>query len=278
MTDTKTLRIGPLFFHVPASWNAMSLPQLRFLAQLLDRERTSFEVCTMMLLHFIGGRLVFQPDIEEGFSVIELKGRRYAVTADQLSDMAECFAFLFDSIYKGEPAIAPGLTMNPFPTISEGGCVLKGPADGMLEIPFGRYVWLQTYLSGVKDDSDNLNLALACLWHSADTGTEPIDDDVAVIRSLPSWQRLVMFWFVSGCISRIHRLFPRVFSGGGSAAGGNVLDQQLRLLDSLANSDMTKKEQVRQGKLVDALYVIDESLRRKEEREREMERQKLKTR
>lgn len=272
MKNTRSLTVGDLSFHLPASWNAMSLPQLRFLAQLLNRERTTFEVCTMMLLYSIGARVVLQPEIDD-FCVIELKGRRYAVTTDQLSDMAECFGFLFDGIFKDKPAITPALTMNPFPTISQGGMVLKGPSDGMLEIPFGSYVWLQTYLSGVEADPDNMNLALGSLWHSADNWTEPQDEDVALIRSLPSWQRLVMFWFVSGCISRMHRLFSRVFSGGGSA-GGNVLDQQLRLLDSLAQSDMTKKDLVRRGKLVDALYVIDESLRRMEERERELSKKK----
>ena len=274
MKNTRSLTVGDLSFHLPASWNAMSLPQLRFLAQLLNRERTSYEVCTMMLLYCIGGRVVLQPEIDD-FCVIKLKGRRYAVTTDQLSDMAECFGFLFDGIFKDKPAITPALTMNPFPTISQGGMVLKGPSDGMLEIPFGSYVWLQTYLSGVEADPDNMNLALGSLWHSADNWTEPQDEDVALIRSLPSWQRLVMFWFVSGCISRMHRLFSRVFSGGGSA-GGNVLDQQLRLLDSLAGSDMTKKEQVRSGKLIDALYVIDESIRKKEEYDKEVERMKQK--
>ena len=59
--------------------------------------------------------------------------------------------------------------------------------------------------------------------------------------------------------------FPRVFSGGGSVTG-NVFESQLRLLDSLAKNDMTKKPAVREGLLYDALMTMDESIRMQEER------------
>lgn len=268
----KDIGIDDLAFTVPANWDAMSLGQLRFLAQLLQTRRTSFEVCTMMLMHGIGGMIVSMPVMDHG-TVVKLRGRRFALTVDQVSQLAETYSFLFDDLYAPDPNITPALTVNPFPEVRRGSLVLRGPSDGMLEISFGSYMWLQTYMSGVRTDPDNMNAALACLWKH-DTGScEPSEVDIDVISRLPAWQRMVMFWFVSGCLSRMQRLFPRVFSGGGGT-GGNVLDQQLRLLDSLAQGDMTKKNLVRQGKLVDALYVIDESLRKMEEREREMAKRK----
>lgn len=268
----RDIGIGDLAFTVPAGWNAMSLGQLRFLAQLLQTRRTSFEVCTMMLMHGIGGMVVSSPEADDGAVVVKLRGRRISLTADQVSQLAETYSFLFDDVFAPEPNVTPALSVNPFPEVRHGNLVLRGPADGMLEIPFGSYMWLQTYMSGVRTDPGNMNAALACLWKH-DTGScEPSEVDIGVVSRLPAWQRMVMFWFVSGCLSRMQRLFPRVFSGGG--LGGNVLDQQLRLLDSLAQGDMTRKDQVRQGKLVDALYVIDESLRKMEEREREMAKRK----
>lgn len=268
----RNIGIGEMSFKVPSCWNALTVEQLRFLAGLLESERTSFEVCLMMLLKCIGGRIVRVSE-EERAVLISLKGNWFMMDVEQASDLAATQSYLFDDVYIPEPHITSALTVNQFPEIRRGGVVLTGPADGMLEIPFGRYIWLQTYLSGVRADAGNLNLALASLWHSSTEGDEPTDEDASVISSLPAWQRMVMFWYVSGCLSRIQRLFPRVFSGGGGG-GGNVLDQQLRLLDSLAGSDMTKKEQVRKGRLIDALYVIDESVRKMEEREREMNRKK----
>lgn len=61
--------------------------------------------------------------------------------------------------------------------------------------------------------------------------------------------------------------YPRIFSGEGKGSYGRVFDAQLRLLDSLAQSDMTKKPEIRKGLLLDALYSMDESIRRKEETE-----------
>ena len=60
--------------------------------------------------------------------------------------------------------------------------------------------------------------------------------------------------------------YPRIFSGEGKS-NGRVFDSQLRLLDSLAQSDMTKKPEIRKGLFLDALYAMDESIRRKEETE-----------
>ena len=80
---------------------------------------------------------------------------------------------------------------------------------------------------------------------------------------------MVMYWFITGSIINLGEQFPRVFSGS-STVNHNVFDSQLRLLDTLASSDMTKKDAVRQGKLMDALYTMDESLRRQEEIEEKM--------
>lgn len=269
----KDITIGEYHGNLPADWDSMSEGELHFLAGLLDRQRTSFEVCVMMLLFSIGGRMISHPEYDDGICVVQIHGRRYSLTVQQLSDLAEIYSFLFDNVYVEAPAITPQLTKNHYRNVSHAGCVLVGPDDGMLSITFGSYVWLQTYLSGASHDSHNLSLALACLWRS-DKGTdEPLEADAKVIEALPAWKQMIMFWFMSGCLRRIQRLFPRVFRGSGGVAG-NVLDQQLRLLDSLAGSDMTKKEQVRKGKLIDALYVIDESVRKKEEREQELARAK----
>ncbi len=65
--------------------------------------------------------------------------------------------------------------------------------------------------------------------------------------------------------------FPRVFSGQKGSIRNNVFDSQLRLLDTLANSDMTKKDAVRKGSLMDALYSMDESVRKHDELEERLQ-------
>ena len=75
-----------------------------------------------------------------------------------------------------------------------------------------------------------------------------------------------MYLQILGSLSCMAEAYPRIFSGEGKS-NGRVFDSQLRLLDSLAQSDMTKKPEIRKGLFLDALYAMDESIRRKEETE-----------
>nr|DAX36018.1 MAG TPA: hypothetical protein [Caudoviricetes sp.] len=77
---------------------------------------------------------------------------------------------------------------------------------------------------------------------------------------------MIMYWYILGSLSCMSAAYPRIFSGEGKN-NGRIFDAQLRLLDSLAQSDMTKKPEIRRGLLLDALYSMDESIRRKEETE-----------
>ena len=81
---------------------------------------------------------------------------------------------------------------------------------------------------------------------------------------------MIMTWFVMGSIRYLSDSFPRVFGDGGGQGFGNVFDSQLRLLDSLAAHDMTKKDRVRRGLFLDAIYSMDERLRIQEEAEKKM--------
>ena len=263
------LTIDGMEFDVPGEWDELSRQQLEYLAGLLSEQRSAVEVKTLMLLYGLGATV--NATMDDGSYKLTIQGSRLTIDAERMSWMADLYSFLFEEDEKGAQRLSPKLTISPYPEIQRRDVRLRCTDDGMLSMPFGRYVWLQTYLSGVQRDKDNLELALACEWHSVGEILDPKESDARIIRSLPVIRRMVMFWYISGCMRRIHRLFPRVFSGVGSAAGGNVLDQQLRLLDSLAGGDMTKKDQVRKGRLIDALYVIDESLRRKEEYDRELE-------
>lgn len=75
---------------------------------------------------------------------------------------------------------------------------------------------------------------------------------------------MIMYWYIIGSLAYLANGFPRIFSGNGKS-NGRVFDSQMRLLDSLAQSDMTKKPEIKKGFLIDALYTMDESLRKQQE-------------
>ena len=126
-------------------------------------------------------------------------------------------------------------------------------------------MYLQTYLDAMRQAPQNINLLLACLWYRGKVfDINRIEKDAAVLKHLPDNKKMLMYWFILGSLSFLAEMFPDVFSGDGKGSG-RIFDSQLRLLDSLAQSDMTKKDEVRHGLLIDALYSMDESISHKKE-------------
>lgn len=132
-------------------------------------------------------------------------------------------------------------------------------------------MYLQTYLDGLAADPAKLDSLLACLWHTGRRfDINRLEHDARLIRRLPAEVKMMLYWFILGSIQNFADCYPRVFSGGSGKIAGNVLDSQFRLLDSLAAHDMTKKDDVRRGLFIDALYAMDEQLRIQEEMKEKM--------
>ena len=128
-------------------------------------------------------------------------------------------------------------------------------------------MYMQTYLDAMQLDPQKINHLLACLWHRGkEFDINRLDNDAAILKRLPDDRKMIMYWYILGSLSCMSAAYPRIFSGEGKN-NGRIFDAQLRLLDSLAQSDMTKKPEIRKGLLLDALYSMDESIRRKEETE-----------
>lgn len=76
-------------------------------------------------------------------------------------------------------------------------------------------------------------------------------------------------WFYLGTLSYLSARFPSVLSGGSSDGEDlNVFDNQQRIIDSLAEGDVTKKEQVRESLLYDALYSMEMAAKKMEAMEK----------
>ena len=84
-----------------------------------------------------------------------------------------------------------------------------------------------------------------------------------------------ILWYIQGSMSFIQMQFPHVFKPSGEDdAIVNVFDYQQRIIDSLAEGDVTKKNQVRQSLLYDALYSMEMAAIRIEKYEKENKRNK----
>ena len=161
--------------------------------------------------------------------------------------------------------VHPELTVNPYRAFFCRFRKFRGPEDGLLDIRFEQFMHLQHYLDVMNQDPEQINHVLACLWHTSKTfNINRLEKDVSILSHLPHRVKMIMYWYIIGSLAYLANGFPRIFSGNGKS-NGRVFDSQMRLLDSLAQSDMTKKPEIKKGFLIDALYTMDESLRKQQE-------------
>ncbi|WP_333615924.1 hypothetical protein [Bacteroides pyogenes] len=278
-----TIQINDDTYLLPACWDDLTPGQLLKLARLTGTDTPVEQIKVHMLLHCLRARVmrhkkIFREQVRikvgrESQTVrFRVRRRSYLLTPEEVNTLADLFSFLVSRDEKTKTAyyIDPSrLVTNPFPTLRCRLHKFRGPDDQLLDITFEQFMYLQTYLDAMRADSSKIDYLLATIWHRGKTfDINRIDSDAALLRHLPEAKKIVMYWFILGSLSLLAAWYPRVFSGSGKPApSGRVFDAQLRLLDSLAQSDMTRKPEVRRGLLLDALYSMDESIRRREEME-----------
>lgn len=277
-----TIQINDDTYQLPQTWDELTTAQLRYLFKLTQTDLPIEQVKIYMLLYCLQAHVCRHKDIYNDSVRItvgqpsdkvrfDVRKKSYLLLPEEVNALASLFHWLLRiEKRKYHPSnetyyVNPELTRNPYPTLR---CRLRkfiGPDDQLLDITFEQFMYLQTYLDAMKDDPAQINYLLACLWHrKAVFDINHLERDATLLSHLPADQKMVMYWFVLGSLSQISFNYPRIFSGS-SKTTGRVFDAQMRLLDSLAQSDMTKKPEVRKGYLIDALYSMDESMRRQEE-------------
>lgn len=268
-----TLQVNNDTYHLPESWDELTLQQLYFLVDITRKDTPIEQVKVKMLLRCLNASVLPPRKADGGRTRIRfgnrLFGKSYPFTPEEVHSLADLFGFLFEKEEEGDRYhIRPLLSINPFPTLRIRGRQFIGADDGLYDLTFEQFIYIQTYLDALRNDSSKLDPLLACVWHRGKRfDIERLECDARLLHHLPDAKKMVMLWFINGSLALLGEQYPRVFSGGGTSHNP-VFDSQLRLLDSLAGSDMTKKDAVRKGLLIDALYTMDESIRRKEERKK----------
>lgn len=282
-----TIQINDDVYQLPANWDDLSREQLEFLARATQSNQPVEQLKILMLLKCLKARMRLPPRLRgiqprmtigtqsERFA-LRIGRKLYRLTAKEVESMSSLFHWLLKPVRQKynnqeEYYLNPLLTVNHYPSLRIRLHRFTSPDDCLFDITFEQYMYMQTYLDAAVSDPKKLNYLLACLWHTGKSfDISRLEHDARLIRHLSPAKKMVMYWFVLGCIQTFADSYPRVFSGTGKAVG-NVFDNQLRLLDSLASHDMTKKDSVRRGLFIDALYSMDEQLRIQEEREVKMQ-------
>lgn len=263
------IQIDTHHYQLPGSWDELTTAQLEFLARTLAMPGVTMEQVKLYMTLFCLNAHVKE---EDGSNVVQIDNSNYEIEAENMLPVQELFGYLFED---GKPIVRSALHVNPYPTLRIKGHELKGADDRLYTITFEQYIYLLTYLDAVCKDPGLLGKCLACVWHRGpEFDIDNLERDAELISRLDDDVKQVMLWYVQGSLDALQQKFARVYSGPSNLKVGNVLDAQLRLLDALADGDMTKKDLVRHGMLIDALYTLDESVRRKEDLDKKYQNRK----
>jgi len=234
--------------------------ELCFLAAVMNEKATIWEIKLKMVLYCLRATVrSYRRADGKGFAVTFRDGTAY-LTPDQLADLGSTMNFLFTKNDNGYQ-LDVKLWKNPCPKIEVDGKRLFGPDDGLNNISYGQFVMLLTWQQRAQHERlPAIRKMLSVVWKEGKFTTDENESDL--LDKLGNEFMVPMLWFIQGSINLLTEKFPKVFSGGD--VSGNVFDSQQRIIDELADGDVTKKDKVRKSMLYDALYSIDNAIDREE--------------
>lgn len=260
-----TINIGRKSLQLPSSWDDLSTQDLEALADLSSRQLPRMTLLTLFVLRLLDLRVTSrQPDGTFTLQRLHHSARRdsLTLTAEEMHALAMTQSYILERKKEGKGWIVSShLIGDPYPRF------MHSPGAALDRLSYEEFMYALYYQQQLEEDNTKLQSLLACIWHRRKAfSPELIDRDARRITRQPWHRQQVMFWYWQGCLDFLKNRFPRIFQGE-AKKGGNIFDEQLRVIDALAQGDMTKKDAVRKGRLYDALYSMDEALRRQEEAE-----------
>ena len=257
------IRIQDPIYEVPASWDEMTKEQLVFLIKLSFRSEVSYVEMQLKFFLFCIKATV-RENVGFGLFMIKTSQGRHALFADELTAVLTTFDYLFDVNDNNIYQLSPKLTINHFKRVRCRCKYLHGPGDALENITYEQFVWLQTWQSQLNANPDAVNQFINVIY-----ATQSDKRSLSSVRRMSKIAKTGILWYFQGTMSFLHQQFPHVFTSGDDNKKTNVFDYQQRIIDSLAEGDVTKKKQVRQSLLYDALYSMEMAAIRLEDMEKE---------
>ena len=294
------IKINDDEYRLPANWNELTMDQLLYLSRLTKQPDLPVQKLTIYMVFYclgahiaddsrVFGRKIKMKLGKESHTVRMAIGQKhYDLDPPMYVQLSSLMDFLIERTETKESAysrqtnpyiapvyeyrLRPELTVCPCKKVRASWYTLRHEGDpSLMDITFEQYMYLQTFISGLASGQATIDDVLVCVWHrSKQFSLSHHERDAKLMEQVDDDKKTVMMWFISSCLADFANQFPRLFSGEGSHAGGNVLDSQLRMLDLLADHDVTKKDQIRASALFDVFYSLDEMMREKENMEENM--------
>lgn len=260
---------------IPACWDDLSTDDLFGLFLALQERKPAHRIKTMMLIRCTGIQVSHS---RRSYPVGILPGVKGEISMEQISQLSDCFDFLFsDPDENGNCELQPSLTKNPLRELLPG----MDPGTALGGITYGQYQYLCYYMSNLTDSAEtSLEAIVNILYQTAymEGVSIPVSELLSPVLGKKAGNReqcilfikTVVAWYAAGSMRVLAERFPIVFSGNGVSDGsGNVFEEQLRLLDLLSESDVTKREAVRNANLWDVIHNLSMRIEKSEKQKQE---------
>ncbi|MDR0799791.1 MAG: hypothetical protein LBN18_08535 [Dysgonamonadaceae bacterium] len=247
----RKLELNGDVYAIPANWDELTVEQIIFLVNLTAKQVTIEEIKLKMLLFCMDAHVNRFKESGQIRFIIQAGKKKYEFATKELQPVMDLFSFLFTE-QKGKYLLNPLLTKNPFPT-TQCGCVnvYCNAEQGLQCLTYGEFIHLQTYFSAIPEKPESIDNFLSILYKQKNGCTSP-----ALMNKMSQTVKTAIIWYYLGSMHFISEKFPRTFFGGGSP-DHNVFENQMRIVGALAGNDLTKREQVNQSLLYDALYTME---------------------
>lgn len=171
---------------------------------------------------------------------------------------------------------------------------LYGPASGLVNLIFEEYIMAETYLSRFRETGNEefLHKFIAVLYRPCKSKKEQQDNNYdgdirlpfndaftesrakQIARLSPEFKKAILLWY-DGCKWFIAQKFPNVFRAPSGdeeeSEPGKTFEHFMTLVDSMADSDTTKKPVIRKAYLMDALESLEQTSIKAQRQKEEMD-------
>ncbi len=288
-----TVKLNNDTYYLPSQWNELSKAQLLKVAEMSLQPIPLAEFLTKTMFAFLGFKVMRRKSVFiDGFEHFYIKhGKKnvYLVTSHDVSFISENLQFLFVKVNNDENIslkINSKLTKNLLPEIKHAGTVFHGPSDGLTNLCMNEYIHAETnfYKFCKTSEEKYLDKLIAIIYRPRNKKSNPDAIDytgdlrlpfndflteryTALLKSLNPATKYAIFIFYQGCKNFLINKFPNVYSGG-SSSDDDVFMGFMSLVNALANSDVTKKEEVRKAYLMDVMITLEQLAKQRIEAEK----------
>lgn len=292
----RTLTIDGDKFPIPENWNELTRQQLVTLGQLNRFSLPVGEFQFKMLLAFTGLVPERKPEVQK----INYKGerrifhhmangrRKYLIEQAELAWISEQLNFFFKKTKNDEKEeqfyVHSTLTKNLLPDIDVKGKTWYGPSDSLTNLLFAEFIHTETFLDyyGHTKKPEYLDKLIATIYRPQDPEYNPksvnfhgdrrekfndhlIDMRAVKLAEVHPAVKQAIYLFYLGCRNFIVKKFPKVFPpSSGNEKKKDAFMQFMKLVDALANNDVTKNEQIRQTYLYEVMVSLQAAAEQKE--------------